>query len=179
MKTSHSLLIVVIYKTADYCCNCQKEKRNIPNAFYYQSVICGGLSRWLRGKESIFQFRRLGFDPCGRESQTTPVFLPGKSHLQRNLVGYTPCDHRTQSDRTKRLSMHTWIHTHISSSLINISSHVFTFMLFSLLQILNYFYHVPSKMNNCKLNYQFSKTEKFQFLLENSYRNKSQENLFI
>ena len=79
----------------------------------------------------------------------------------------------TESDRTKRLSIHTWIHTHIFSSLINISSHVFTFMLFFLLQILNHFYHVPSKMNNCKLNYQFSKTEKFQFLLENSYRNKS------
>ena len=36
----------------------------------------------------------------------SPVFLPGESHGQKNLVGYSPwgC---TESDTTERLSMHT------------------------------------------------------------------------
>ena len=29
-------------------------------------------------------------DPLGRKWQPTPVFLPGKSHGERNLVGYSP-----------------------------------------------------------------------------------------
>ena len=51
---------------------------------------------WLSGKESTCQYRRLWFDhwvrkiPWKRKWQPTPVFLPGKSHEQRNLVGYSP-----------------------------------------------------------------------------------------
>ena len=29
-------------------------------------------------------------DPLGKEMQLTPVFLPGKSHGQRSLQGYSP-----------------------------------------------------------------------------------------
>ena len=29
-------------------------------------------------------------DPVEKEMQPTPVFLPGKSHGQRSLVGYSP-----------------------------------------------------------------------------------------
>ena len=29
-----------------------------------------------------------------REWQSTPVFLPGESHGQRSLVGYSPWDHK-------------------------------------------------------------------------------------
>ena len=42
------------------------------------------------------QCRRCGFDPWIREIpwrrawQPTPVFLPGESHGQRSLVGYSP-----------------------------------------------------------------------------------------
>jgi len=49
-----------------------------------------GLSWWLSGKESICQCRRLRFDPWVRKMpwrrklQPTPVFLPEKSHGQRN-----------------------------------------------------------------------------------------------
>ena len=51
------------------------------------------------GKESACQCRRcrrLGFDPQGRKFpwkrvwQPTPVFLPGESHGQRSLAGYSP-----------------------------------------------------------------------------------------
>jgi len=37
-----------------------------------------------------------------RKWQPTPVFLPGKSHGQRNLVGYSPWG-RKESDTTERL----------------------------------------------------------------------------
>jgi len=34
---------------------------------------------------------------------TTPVFLPGKSHEQRSLVGYSPWGHK-ELDTTERLN---------------------------------------------------------------------------
>ena len=52
---------------------------------------------------------RLGFDPWvgkipwRRAWQPTPVFLPGESHGQRSLVGYSP-QGRKESDTTERLS---------------------------------------------------------------------------
>ena len=36
----------------------------------------------------------VGKFPWRREWQTTPVFLPGKSHGRRSLVGYSPCGHK-------------------------------------------------------------------------------------
>ena len=51
------------------------------------------------GKEPACQCRRLeigGFDPWvgkipwRRKGQPSPVFLPGKSHGQRSLAGYSP-----------------------------------------------------------------------------------------
>ena len=34
--------------------------------------------------------RGLGRNPLSRKWQATPVFLPGKSHGQRSLAGYSP-----------------------------------------------------------------------------------------
>ena len=54
------------------------------------------------------QCRRPGFDPWvakipwRRKWQPTPVFLPGKSHGWRSLVGYSPWGHK-ESDTTERL----------------------------------------------------------------------------
>ena len=59
-----------------------------------------GLRSWLSGKEFNCQFRRWGFSPWvgkifwRRKWQLTPVFLPGKCHGQRSLVGYSPCSHK-------------------------------------------------------------------------------------
>ena len=39
----------------------------------------------------------------GRKWQPTPVFLPGESHGQRSLAGYSPWG-RKESDMTERLS---------------------------------------------------------------------------
>ena len=40
-----------------------------------------------------------------RQWQPTPVLLPGKSHGQRSLVGYSPWG-REESDMTERLHFH-------------------------------------------------------------------------
>ena len=52
------------------------------------------------------QCRRPGYKPWvgkiswRREWLPTPVFLPGKSHGQRSLTGYSPLGHK-ESDTTK------------------------------------------------------------------------------
>ena len=52
--------------------------------------------RGFPGKEPACQCRRRGFDswlrkvPWRRKWQPTPVFLPGESHGQRTLAGYSP-----------------------------------------------------------------------------------------
>ena len=70
------------------------------------------LPRWLSGKESTCQsrtHRRCGFDswvgkiPWRRKWQPIPVFLPGKSHGQRSLVGYSLWGHRVTCN---------WTYTH-------------------------------------------------------------------
>ena len=37
-------------------------------------------------------------DPLDKEIATTPAFLPGKSHGQRNLAGYSPQGHKESDD---------------------------------------------------------------------------------
>ena len=57
-----------------------------------------------------------GFNPwigkiCWRRKwQPTPVFLPGKSHGQKSLVGYNP-QGRKESDVTERLHLLTFLLT--------------------------------------------------------------------
>ena len=51
-------------------------------------------------------FRSLGWeDPWSRKWQPTPVFLAGKSHGQRSLVGYSPWGH-TELAITEQLKTH-------------------------------------------------------------------------
>ena len=64
-----------------------------------------GFLQWLSGKESAYQCRRppflpwVGKIPWRRARQPTPVFLPGKSHGQRSLAGYSPwCCKRVGDD---------------------------------------------------------------------------------
>ena len=42
----------------------------------------------------------VGKSPCRRAWQPTPAFLPGESHGQRSLAGYSPWGH-TESDTTE------------------------------------------------------------------------------
>ena len=77
--------------------------------FIYFLVIPFQLPRWLSGKESVCQcsrHRRPRFNPWvkkipwRRKWQPTPVFLPGKFHGQRSLVGYSPWGCK-ESDKTE------------------------------------------------------------------------------
>ena len=67
------------------------------------SSSVNGVPWWLSDKESSSQCRRQEFDPWTGKSpwrrkwQPTPVFLPGKSHGQRSLMGYSPWG-RKESD---------------------------------------------------------------------------------
>ena len=67
---------------------------------------------WLSGKIIHLQCRRPGFSswlgkiPCRREWQPIPVFLPGKSHGQRSLGGYSPWSHK-ELDKIERLTHFT------------------------------------------------------------------------
>ena len=73
---SHSFQIQILYSGSDgrVCLQCRRHKR------------CG-FNPWV------------GKIPWRRTWQPTPVFLPGKSHGQRNLAGYGPWCHK-ESDRT-------------------------------------------------------------------------------
>ena len=74
-------------------------------------------SMWLNGKESTCQRRRCRFIPWvkkipwRRKWQPTSVFLPGKSHGQRSLMGYGPWSHK-ESDTTEQLSTHVQVRGH-------------------------------------------------------------------
>ena len=60
-----------------------------------------GLPWWLSGKEFTCNAGDTEFDPSirkipwRRKWHTTPVFVPGKSHGQRSLVGYSPWGHKS------------------------------------------------------------------------------------
>ena len=55
------------------------------------------------GKESDYgagdtgSIPALGRSPWNRAWQSTPVFLPGESHAQRSLAGYSPRGHKSQT----------------------------------------------------------------------------------
>ena len=78
---------------------------------------------WWLSKNPLSQCGRDSFDPWvgripwRRKWQPTPVVLPGKSHWQSSLVGYSPWGHR-ESDTTERLSK---LAGHDSSSITDLS----------------------------------------------------------
>ena len=89
-----------------------KDSRHWSAKYLFRGVYwCFGFPRWLSSKESACQSRRHSFDPWvgkipwSREWLSTPVLLPGKSHGQKSLVGYSPWGWEA-SDTTERLSTH-------------------------------------------------------------------------
>ena len=85
--------------------------------FFFTTVYITRLSRWRSHNNSACQCRRhkrSGFNPWVRKIpwrrkwQSTSVFLPGKSHGQRSLVGY-PLWCPRESATTEQQSTHTWM----------------------------------------------------------------------
>ena len=56
--------------------------------------------------------KRSGFDPLSRKWQLIPVFLSGKFHGQKSLVGYSPGVAKSWTWLSTCACTHTHIHTH-------------------------------------------------------------------
>ena len=81
---------------------------------YYYWCTYRGFPGGVSAEEPAWQCRRCwrhGFDPWvgkipwSKKWQPTPVFLPGISHGQRSLVGYSPWGYK-DPDTTERLKHH-------------------------------------------------------------------------
>ena len=77
-----------------------EETRRSVNLILLAVIFRAGFPGGVTGKEPTCQCRRRRFDPwarkipCSRKWHPIPVFLPGKFHGQRSLVGYSPWDHK-------------------------------------------------------------------------------------
>ena len=76
-------------------------KKKVPwNYFNMKVVFTLGFPYGYLPLRIFLQCRRLQFNswvgkmPWRRDRLPTPVFLPGKFHGQRSLVGYSPCCHK-------------------------------------------------------------------------------------
>ena len=100
-------------KTSETVPDPMLNNNNLCFYLYYESYLSRasfieyGLPWWLSGKELACQFRkwkRSRFDlwvwkiPWRKKWQPIPVFLPGKSHGQRSLTGYSPWATRVRHD---------------------------------------------------------------------------------
>ena len=90
------------------------------DTYTYVYTHTHGLPRWLSGKESAFQCRRCRFHPWvgkipwRRKWQPSLILLPGESHGQRSLAGYSPWSQRVRHIlATGRAHTHTDTHTHV------------------------------------------------------------------
>ena len=82
-----------------------KEGSRLISVFLKFSEVKPDLAyRLLWGKQLNFICTELG-DWWRRKWHPTPVLLPGKSHGQRSLVGFSPWGHK-ESDLTERLPFH-------------------------------------------------------------------------
>ena len=92
-----------------------RKETSLPKPFEYlhSNTQISGLPTWLSGKEFACHCRKCTLDPWvgkiprSKKWQPTPVFLPGESHGQRNLGGYSPRGWK-ESAMTERLSMCTF-----------------------------------------------------------------------
>ena len=75
--------------------------RNLQTVFHFPSGSDGKVGQCGRPRFSPW----VGKIPWRRKWQSTPVLLPGKSHEQRSLVGYSPWG-RKESDTTEQLHVH-------------------------------------------------------------------------
>ena len=71
----------------------------VKNLLAVQETRVGSMGQEQGDKSLIcLQCERQGFDPWGRKRQPTPVFLAGKPHGQRGLVGYSSWGPRVRHD---------------------------------------------------------------------------------
>ena len=106
----------VTAEAADYC-----TLQIAVRCFHVCIAFIQGFPIRARGKELACQCRRhkrcrfhlwFGKIPWRRAGQPTPVFLPGESHGQRSLAGYSPwgCKESARTEATEPKLMHKCSH---------------------------------------------------------------------
>ena len=97
--------------------DCSRISRETPEA---RSRLCvcqaSFLMTFARGGARSPQIPGSGRCPWRTKWPPTPVFLPGESHGQRSLAGYSPWGHK-ETDTTEQLSVYTHTHTHTHSNI--------------------------------------------------------------
>ena len=87
------------------------------------AVPLPGLPRWLSGWESTTQCRKhrfnpqVGKTPWRRKWQAAPVFLPGESHWQKNLMGSVHRIAKSWTQMSMHACTHSFFHSHSPYSL--------------------------------------------------------------
>ena len=95
-KSDNKNSAIFLVWSLDNSCRSNLNKAEEDVTFGFLCAPSWGFSGGSDGKESVCQCRRCGFDsrvgkiPWRRKWQPAPVFLPGKSHGQRSLVGCNP-----------------------------------------------------------------------------------------
>ena len=97
----------------------------------YIYIYIGRLSRWLSVNNlsatagDTGSILGLGKSPGERKWQPTPVFLPGKTHGQRSLAGYSSWDHkRVRHDLATKQQQHMGRQRHSPKTILYRSSKV-------------------------------------------------------
>ena len=111
----------------------------LQSRIYFLPCCLWGFPGHAIGREPAHQFKRCRFNPWvgkipwRRNWQPTPIFLPGKSHGQRSLVGYSLWG-RKELDTTEYACAHT--HTRRDVAFVSakqmlcqilVSSHIYPF----------------------------------------------------
>ena len=115
-----------------YMTDCLSPIVRLNNIYIYFFKLRYRLPWWLRRQSICLQCGRPRFEPWvgkihwRRKWQSTPVSLPGKSHGQRSLVGYSPWG-RKESDTTKRI--HSFIHSCFCCTM-ELISYMSTFLIY-------------------------------------------------
>ena len=81
---------------------------------YRTSLVAQAVKR-LYNEGDLGSIPGSGRFPWRRKWQSTPVLLPGKSHGQRSLVGYSPWGHK-ESDMAERLHFPLYMYIYVNST---------------------------------------------------------------
>ncbi len=97
-------------------------------------------------------------DPLEEEMATNPVFMPGKSHGPRSLVGYSPWGHK-ESDTTEQLSYALLCSRNEHSIANQLYFSIILKISFLSLKIQTFATHITKEP--CKSNKEFLQTNQF------------------
>ena len=87
--------------------------------YIYKCVHPSQVAQWIKNQPAVLETQEtwvqsLSWEDPLKEGMATPVFLPGETHGQRSLAGYSPRD-RKESDTTEATGH---AHSHILRSRI-------------------------------------------------------------